>query len=222
MKKAKATFLLIAVLLIVSLTGCDAVKSALNNTEKKITTGSFTGTTYTNDFFDLTFEIPKDWTVASNEDIMLITNATNDMLGAENEDLSKRQALYLAYVMKYPVGTQDVFNANINIVTTNLGLAGLSMKNNKEFLQAAIDQIDQSLANTEMTCTFGEIASKDIGGADFAVVDSATTLGEMEFQQRLLCTYRNNYAILVSLTWMDDAQLDELQTILDSMSFKKQ
>jgi hypothetical protein len=52
------------------------------------------------------------------------------------------------------------------------------------------------------------------------VVDSTSSYSGIEFNQRMLCTIRNKYAIMITLSWMGDGGIGDMESIIDSMSFE--
>lgn len=218
MKTKKLSIVLAAIVLIAALAGCTPAKS--------ITTGAFNGNAYANDFFGMTFKVPDGWTVASKEQMVDIFKAGQEMIGSNDKDaekkmeLAKQKTLYFAYASKHPIDYAEGPNSNFNLVCENLGIAGLVVKTSKDYAEAAIEQIKKSTEGTDMSYTFGDITTQKIGGLDFAITDATLTYSGVEIKQRLVCTIKNNYALTFTLTWFDDAELPELQTIIDSIEIK--
>jgi hypothetical protein len=213
MKSRKLAAFLALLMLAAAMAGCAP--------SKPFSVGAFDGNAYANEYFGMTFSLPDGWSIPTDEQIKEIAGITDEMLGKAGADLSKEETVYLAYAMKYPYGYADGFNPNMNIVTTNLGLYGFAVKSNSDFLGQALEQMKKQLEGTDMSFEFSEIAEQKIGGVDFAVVDSTSTYFGMEFSQRMLCTIRRNYAVMITFSWMGDDGIDDIQTIMDSLSFEK-
>ncbi len=223
MKRTNATLILLSIMLVLALTGCDVIKSVTTDTAKNITTGSFEGNTYTNEYFGLSFTVPDGWTIATKDEMKQIFQAGADAIGSDDEETEKKlklaeaKTLYLAYALKHPLDYADGFNPNINAVCENLSVAGLVIKTSGDYMDAAI----KNLASAMEGYTFSDAQTKTIAGAEFSVVDAVLDYSGVEIKQQLVCTLKNNYAILFTLTYLEDAEMDELQKIVDSISFGK-
>jgi len=219
MKTRNLLIVLVVLALIAAMAGCTPAKP--------VSTGSFNGPNYTNDFFNLSFTIPDGWAVATKEQMAQAFNVGAELITGTDTatgqklDLAKQKALYLAFVSKLPYGDPSGFNSNINVLCENLGFTGsLLASTSKAYAELAMANIKSSTKDSGMTYAFGDIAVKQMGGAEFAVFDATLTYNGMEIKQRVYCTLKNKYAILFSLTWMDDTDLASLQTIVDSIAIK--
>ncbi len=215
MKQKRILIAFIITLLIMTLAGCGPAKS--------ITTGAFDGATYSNDFFNMSFTVPADWTISSKEEMKQIFQAGVDEIGSDDKETEKKlklaeaKTLYLAYASKHPLDYAEGFNPNLNVVCENLSLTSLVIKTSSDYAEAAL----KNMQSTMDGYTFSDIQTKTISGAEFAIVDAVLDYSGVEIRQQLVSTLKNNYAILFTLTYLEDTELDELQAIMDSISFGK-
>jgi hypothetical protein len=220
MKPKRLPALFAALALAAALSGCTPAKP--------VTTGSFDGTAYANDYFGLTFRIPDGWSIATKDQMEEVFQVGAEMLGSDDKDaeskmeLAKQKTLYLTYAMKYPYGYTDGYNDNVNVMCENLNLAAsLLIKTGADYIRAMEDQINGSdMASSGIAYTFGEITSCEINGTKFDTVDGTMDLSGFIIHQRMYCTLKNHYAILFAVSWMDDGSLEELQSIMDTVEFK--
>jgi hypothetical protein len=219
MKNKKLLILLAASIMLLPMMGCSLTKG--------ISTGEFVGTTYSNDFFNLSFKIPDNWTIGTKEQMAGIFKAGEDMIGSADKDVEKtmklaeQKTLYLAYCARHPLDSADGFNSNINVTCTNLGLAGLAVKSSKDYAEAVVTELKDTFANSVgYTYTFGEIASTQINDAEFSLFDATRASQTMDIKQRMYCTIQNNYAVMFSISWQGDNELEDLMSIVDSICFK--
>lgn len=224
MKKGRLLAVLVALLLLASLAGCAPAKS--------VSTGAFDKNTYSNDFFNMTFQVPDGWSIASKEEMAQIFKVSEEMLGSDNKDaekamkLAEQKTLYLAYASKHPKDYADGINANINLTCENLGIAGLVVKDSKDYAKAAQVQLAKAFeGSSDYSYSFGDIKSKTINGVEFSALDATLSMpagdgSTFQLPQRLYCTIKNNYALLFTLTWDEDADGAELESIVDTIQFK--
>lgn len=184
---------------------------------KELTTGSFNGNVYTNDYFGLTFTIPDGYNVATKDEMASILQVSEDLLNESGDQLADEKDFYLTYVMKYPYGSQEGFNANMNAMCTNLGLSGLiSGTTSEDCLKATQDQLNTS----GLSYTFGDITAQKINGADYSVMDATLSYQGVDISQRIYCTIQKGYAFAFTLTWMDNSDLTDLETMMSTITFK--
>lgn len=215
MKKAKLFAVLAALVLAATLAGCAPAKP--------VSTGAFDGNTYTNDYFNLTFNAPDGWTIATKDEIAKVFNAAIDQVGATDKDtadklkLSQQKVLYLALVLKNPLADTEHSNPNINVIAENMGLNAISVSSSADYAKASLDMMKTASPDA----VFGDVNSIKLNGADFATIDSTTALADgSNMMQRAYFTVKNGYGLVFTFTWFDDTNFSELQSLIDSIRIK--
>lgn len=200
-----------------AVTGCSS-----NNS---VSTGAFKGETYTNDFFGLSLNVPKDWHIASKDEIQKAYRVGQELVGSDDQVIEKtlkldqQKTLYLFLANEYPLDHTGSFNSNAGLTCENLSITGLKVKNAKEYMLAAIKGLDQNASNLQM----GEVDEQKIGNTKVAMVYCELELQGIKLRQRFVAAIKNHYAIMLTLTYPRDAsveKLDELQDIVASIKFK--
>lgn len=215
MKRAKLLVVLAALVLVAALAGCTPAKP--------VSTGAFAGSTYSNDYFNLTFKAPDGWTIATKEEIAQVFNAAIDEVGTTDKDtadklkLSQQKVLYLALVLKNPLTDTEENNPNFNVIAENLGLNALSVSNSADYAKANLDAMKTASPNA----VYGDVANVKLNGADFASVDSTTALSDgSNMMQRAYFAVKNGYGLVFTFTWFDDTDFSALQSLIDTISIK--
>lgn len=202
----------------------DATPAASSSsTTAGVTLGAFNGTTYTNDFLGMSFKIPDSWSVATSDQIAQALNIGADILKQDATGLSKEKVLYLAMALEKPYGTQGGFNANVNLVGTNLGLAGLAITSTKDMAQVSIDSLKQQLSgSSDVSITTSDVTSSQINGYEFAIVDATMTVSSknLTVKQKYVFALKNNYWLQFTFSYGTDDELPALQSIIDSITVK--
>lgn len=216
MKIRKPLIALAVILAVASLAGCAP--------SKPVSTGAFEGNVYTNDFFGMTFAVPEDWTILSKDEMAALFGQVIDEIGSTDKDaeakmkLAEKKSLYLAVTAKYPIDYTEDTNPNINVIAENLGLMSFVVSKSKDYMEATMTNLKPTVAEG---VTFGEISTETVGGVEYSSFDMTTDDGSgYTMYQRFICTMKNKYAILFTMTWFEEDQLKELQSVIDSIEIK--
>lgn len=216
--KRTAIILAAAMALVCALSGCAG--------KPPMTTGAYDGNTYTNDFFGLTYSVPDGWVIASREDLIAIFEASTEAVGSDDKEaeksmkLGEQEIVYLGYVAPHEYDYMEGSNPNLNLLCENLQAAGLVIRDSAAYVEAALDDLRSQYDSMGVAYSIADPTTETIGGAEFSVIDATLTGDGYEVYQRMLCTVKNNYALVFTLTWYDDAELPDLETIVDSIQIK--
>lgn len=214
MKKRIWVLLLVLALFV---TGCAS--------NKAVTTGAFAGQTYTNDFFGLSLSVPSGWHTASKDELQKTYRSAQETVGSDDRvieeslELGKQKTLYLFLVSEYPPDHTGSFNANVSLICENLAITGLKVKSAKDYISEALKQLDHAALKLEVD----EIDEQKFGNTKAAMVYCELEMQGIKLRQRYVAAIKGKYALLLTLTYPQDAsveELNELQNIVASMSFK--
>lgn len=210
MKTKRLLAALLSILLLsATLSGCAETKT--------FSIGKTDGNTYSNEFLGTTLKLPDSWTIATTKELGEIFEISDEVLANYDGDAEKQAKLaeeesqYLLYASKHPSDYIDGYNASLNIISTNLGLAGLAVSDPKDYVQIAIDDMKSS----DPSYTFDEIKTEKIGETEFATSHITADLGEgITCVIRIYCMIKNNYAVAITASGADDAELAEVDAII--------
>lgn len=217
MKRRIWILLMVLALLALVVTGCAS--------NKTVTTGTFAGQTYTNDFFGLSLSVPPDWHIASKDEMQKIYNVDQELVGSNDQviekalELGKQKTIYLFLVNEYPLDHTGSFNSNASLVCENLSITGLKAKNAKGYMLEALKALDHASINLEID----EIDEQKIGRTKVASVYCELEMQGIKLRQRYVAAIVKGYALMLTLTYPQDASVDELselQNIVASIEFK--
>lgn len=225
---------IIAVLLAISLllTGCFGFKLPVGNpssssgsdTSKtsafskvvqpssKLTTGDFNGSDYVNGYFGLTFSVPESWTIATKEEMQEIFGVAEKEVGLTGEDLKDEKLLYLALAAKYDLGNET--NPNVNVIAENLAGAENQVKTPADYMKIAIGNFSKDAQEA-----YGEIGTETVNDVDYAYVSASFNYDGVETAQTQICTLKKGYVLIFTFTYYNEAELNELTEIADTISF---
>lgn len=212
----RALFILLALCLLLTM-GCS--KAMENASKKAVSMGEMKDHTYTNDYFGITFSIPDDWKILSEEEIEKLKEASGEIVpneeAKEQMDLAEVKTLDLVYAFKYELNYTDGINPNMSCVGENLGLAGFVVKTPEDYLE----QAQKLMMETGLPFELGEMTQETIGSKEFGVLESTIDMG-IVIHQKFYVTIIDGYALIFTLTYSSDEERDELLGIIDTITFE--
>jgi hypothetical protein len=186
---------------------------------RTIDLGQLDGENYSNNFFGISLSVPGKWVVVSaprREKLTaeLRSNVTGDQKKQDQLDDSIQRSFVLLTLTKLPAGEPG--NAAVMLVAERLPLP--SIKTGAD----VIGRMKEAFKGTNVTVEFqGEVQTENIGGADFAVVTTKVTAPNGSFMQKDYVTTKNGYALELFFTYLDDADLATLDSIIKSVKATK-
>jgi hypothetical protein len=213
----------------VSASSTSKSKESSNKEEKKddtsqtaITMGEMKDGIYTNNYFGITFSIPKDWTIANDKEKEQLSNIGSQMVAGDDEnlknqlDLAKVRVLNLLFAFRHPLSYNQGFNSSFLCMAENLGVSGLMVKTGADYLNAS----KAMLQRTNLKYGFSDITSEKIGGRDFDVMKVTITTQGITVTQKYCTVIINGYAFNFIFSYTDDQQKNELDSIRATIKFK--
>jgi hypothetical protein len=181
--------------------------------------GRLEGENYSNNFFGLSLSIPGDWVIVSAPRREAITAELRSKIEGDQKkqdqlDDSIQRSIVLLSLTKLPTGEPG--NAAVMLVAERLPRP--SIKTGAD----VIGLMKESFKGTNVTVEFqGEVQTERIGGADFGVVTTKITAPNGTFMQKDYVTTKNGYALELFYTYLDDADLPVLDSIVKSVKVTK-
>jgi hypothetical protein len=182
---------------------------------RRIDLGQLDGENYNNNFFGLSLSVPGKWVVVSAQRRETMTEElkrviTGDQKKQEQIDDSIQRSFVLLSLTKLPAGEPG--NASFMLIAERL--PSPSVKNGAD----VIGLMKKAFTGTNFNVEFqGEVRTEIIGGADFAVATVKTTSPNGTFMQKIYVTTKNGYALELFYTYLDEADLATLDSIIKSV-----
>lgn len=212
MKQYRGILLAVLLCLSIGLAGCKAAP--------KIDLGKVEGNTYTHDYFGFTMELPEDWLVADEDELLAAMEAGADFMAEGNKekgeafDFASLKSLNLFLTYQYPLGT--VGNPNIICVAEKVSILQ-GIKNSRDYLNIVKTQLEA----TSLLYTFGEFGEETLGGKQFSTLALSMDSGDGgQFLLKYYVTIHKGYALNLIIFYRDEGDLDTLNKALQSLSFR--
>jgi hypothetical protein len=185
--------------------------------------GTITGNTYTNKFLGFTLPLPETWTIATDEfatymkgkgvDVSAKPPKAADLLSQKKVDANFKRLTILATAYRSLPGTAQ--NSMIRIAAEDV--KGL---NTNRPVKDAVDYVD--LMRTQLSSVrmpagykYSETQAEKLGPNQFAYIDTSDNQGKT----RIYVTVRKGYAVLFSLNYVADEDLETFRDILARANF---
>jgi len=205
----------------VALTGCN---NKPITEEQGFEYGSVKDGRYTNKFFDIQMDVPKDWDVQSQAENDAIMEEGKNMVAGDNKNMkaalkaSEINTAGLLTVFKDKPGTTPTFNPSIMLVAENLKNAP-GVKTGKEYLfhsrklmlagQMQYNHIDE------------DFAKREINGWEFYTMNVSANYSGVTVNQVYLATVKDGFALGLIYSYADEAQKAELEKLINTVDYYK-
>jgi hypothetical protein len=192
--------------------------------QEKFDYGTFKGNTYSNAFFKLSVTLPEEWVVQSAEFSKKMKDLGAERIAGDDEGMRKalekaiEQTGVLITVFKYEVGSPVDYNPSFIIITENVKLYP-GIKKGSDYLFNVKKMLKGGASGSNYTID-NDFKQENIDGRDFYVMHVLSkTLGN-EVIQDYYSTIKDGYAVSFILTYINEAQKDELNGIKNTFDFK--
>ena len=224
MKKNILTIAIIVFLIaIIFVPGCNKANS--RKIPKDFDYGTWTGTTYRNDFFGFSITIPEGWHVTGSDGMKTAIHEAQDLLGdainqSEMEKMVKISDITTAnlfLVSRYSdeqAMELEAFNPNIGLFAENLGEAGKRIDQAKY-----VSLFRQNLTKAIPGIVFKSETNKTIGGLEFTSVQTQFTIQEILISQEHLVCLKNGFAITFVLSTLEESEKSLLDDIIATLKW---
>ena len=186
--------------------------------------GQVTKNTYSNEFFGLKIALPSNWIVQSKEQTEQIANVGKEMVAGDDKNLkaaitaSEINSANLLAVFKYEVGSAVNYNPSFMLVAENLqNFPGI--KNGRDYLFQTVKLLKQSQLKYDVIDE--DFKKVMINGQEFYLMNCELTYMGITMNQLYYCTIQNGFCISAVISFVDDEQKNELEKIINAMTFNK-
>lgn len=221
----KLTFAVaVAVLLFaaVSMPGCDNFQN-IPNIPENFDYGSWTDSTYRNDFFGLSITVPKDWYISGKEEAdalfeeVLETDIVNKKEVERVKKITDITSANLFLTSRYSVEEaveKGVFNPNIVLTVENISSSGPKI-DRATYVKLARQHLVKGMPGI----VFKSQTNKTVGGQEFTSLQTELhTENVVVFQEYLVCL-KNGFAVLFCLTSFEDSEKESLDAIMTTLKW---
>ncbi len=186
----------------------------------RITLGVMENGVYKNNYFGLSVQLPKEWSIQDIESMNQLAETENTSAGGEGEtkkpDLSQAETLNFIMASKYPQNQQEAVNPSFICNSENLSFLQ-NVKTGKDYLESA----KNLLIDSQLPYIFEkDIYTEKLGEKDFNVMEAFIQSGSTKVTQRYYSAIIKDYALNFIVTYFDDASKAEVDSILKTVSFK--
>ncbi len=193
----RMTRVLLALVLILSITGCNGSKAVEFNR------GKWDGDKYYNEYFDITFNKPSDWLKASDDEIEATFAAGLDLIDKSGnyKEIAKQQNVYDFLVV----------NAD-RTVSINMLYENLEISNSKNItIEAYRDAGTKLLENNEnISYKAGDMKEITLGKYAYSISEAKLVMNGVEYTQFLLLRKVDKYMLVATITITDDTKIEDL------------
>lgn len=190
--------------------------------EQPFDTGRLEGESYSNDLFGFSMTLPKGWVVFGADENKQIMDAGKGLIEESAND-KKKQVLeaavtrthFLVTASKYPKGAAGSgFNALFLCIAERIPSA--IIKTGADYISA----MQRTFEGTSAKFEVGPLRTQKVGGTDFTVADVRMTTGPVITAQRYYVRITKGYALMLTYTYYDDADLKTFDELLGTVKFK--
>ncbi|MNO34535.1 hypothetical protein D3C76_245720 [compost metagenome] len=213
MKKKIGLLSMAMLLMLVMVTAC-------GGKDKEVSLGVTESGSYTNDYFGLSLNFPKEWVYQDADQMMKLMEAGQEVVAGDNEaknkmlDLAKTKTLNLLMASEFPLDSGKTGPSAIAVAEKVSMLQGI--KNGKDYLESS----KKLMVDTKLPYEFEDIKTVKVGGKDMDLMKTSINTGNGVVNQEYYSTIIDGYALNFILTYVDEKSKAETDKILESVSFK--
>ncbi len=184
--------------------------------------GSFENGRYSNNYLNMSIELPRDWVIQSEAQNEQILDAGTDLLANDDKNLrrilteSQKQSVILFSIFKFEQGAPVSSNPSIVSVAENVESSpGIRRGSDYNFHVKQIlsqGQLDYSFQDSE----YSEVLS----GVEFDVLPADLRIGPALVHQDYYAARLDDYVLSFILTYVTDSESQELSEILSGLKIK--
>ncbi|WP_379152955.1 hypothetical protein [Paenibacillus sp. sgz5001063] len=214
MKKKVGLLSMVMVLMLMMITACGGKDN------KEVSLGVTESGTYTNDFFGLSLNFPKEWVYQDADQMMKLMDAGQEVVAGGDKakskmlDLAKTKTLNLLMASEFPLDSGKTGASAISVAEKVSMLQGI--KDGKDYLESSKKLMEDS----KLPYEFEAIKTVKVGGKDMDMMKASINTGAALVTQEYYSTIIDGYAFNLILTYVDEKTKAETDKILESVSFK--
>jgi hypothetical protein len=167
--------------------------------EMVLTRGIWNGNQFTNEDAGITLNLPEEWTVASDEEMIAMLGAGVELMDSSNSEASKEEIeKAMDLMMVHDVLVSDPVNfSNIVIQYTNLKkVSGGTRISEEKYMEDLISELEEM----ELDYIIEETSELEIGDRRYITLIAKLEVGNIEMEQMHLLRRQGNYIVNISIT----------------------
>jgi len=168
---------------------------------------------YSNDFFDLSLELPKGWVVLSRDEIDAIMNLGKEVLESEDstlvESLESSEVVSLMGIFKYPRDSKVTVNPSMLISAESIHPSS-GIRDGQDYLEKS----KAVLLETGLAYDFEDVTTLKYDGQTYGFLKANIDMGEVVIRQSFYALFREGYVVNIIMTYTTEDGMVELRSVL--------
>jgi len=200
---------------------CFALCSSAGNS--KLDAGKIKNSVYNNKFFGMSVHVPEKWNVQSSEtNKELMDEGTSVESGKDKNmkavlDSSVQRSVNLLTVFKYPIGSAHDFNSSFAVIAEKLPDM-YSIRDGRDYLTSMKTMMENGQLKYDF---YGGIKPVKIGNKNFYMQKTGLKFKTMVIHQNYYSYIVKGYALCIVASWASDSEWEELNKVLNAITFNK-
>ena len=205
---------------VIFLSGCDNPRKI----PKDFDYGTWTGSTYKNDFFGFSITVPENWHIANKEEVKTLMQEGQDadfINKNEMEKINKAAEIsqaYLFYVSRYT--DEEAMEKEVANPFFTLAAENISLPEKKIDLAQYVKLTRQNLAKIAPGARVKSETNKTLDGKEFTLLQVEIKTQGITISQEMLICLEKNFALAFSLTTLDDEEKEQLDAIMATLKWE--
>lgn len=184
--------------------------------------GSITDGVYKHDYFNLSFNIPEEWSLQSQATQQEMMEMGGELMFSDDESTKRaidraveQNAVTLFSLFKYEIDTPVEFNPNIIAVAEKIShIPGIQQPSDY------FDQVKDLLGRGNLEYSFpDDIYSKELAGVTFDVMPMQLSILDSKVFQEQYITFTKGYVLLFNISYSTEAEKQELVQLFEGLQF---
>ena len=197
--------------------GCDRKAS------DEIDFGTVKNSTYQNDYFGLSIQVPDDWSIQDQESQKRLMDLGGKVIAGEDKILSavlkasELQTVNLLAAFKHPIGAPVPYNPSIMCIAERIrNMPGIKRGKDYHF------HSKKFLQSSHLSVSFPrEVFTEQLDGKDFDIMPLEMSIAGLTVQQKQYVAITKGYALVIIASYTSDEEEADLNKILQSVRFQK-
>lgn len=191
------------------------------NSLDEIDYGQLQDGVYTNNYFEMSIDIPSDWAIQNRDAMQEITKLGEDMVTGDDKSLkaimkaSSQQTVTMFMVYRHETGTPVPYNQSISCVAERI-LHMPGIKRGSDYLFHAKKLMNSGQVEFKFP---KEIYSEVISGIEFDIMPTEIIVGEMTIQQKYYASKLKDYVLAFILSFTTEEEEKSLMEIMHTLKF---
>ncbi|MCH7774894.1 MAG: hypothetical protein IH784_10910 [Bacteroidetes bacterium] len=179
---------------------------------------------YINSFFDFEITLPPDWVIQNKEQTENLAEVGKDLVAGDDKNMkailkaSEINSATLLAVFQYEVGAAVEYNPKFMIVAENLKNAP-GIKTGSDYLFHSRKLLKQS--QIQYDYIDDEFKKEVINNQEFYLMNLSINYMGLNIKQVYYSTIQNGFSMSTIISFINDEQKNELEKVINSMTFNK-